>query len=292
LPLFALINWSQPKLKSSNLTSGTVVDGTYIQDHELVVNSTGIASNITIMTGTNRDESGVLIVPTAYPSNETSFTEYFKDNVGLNIDLPANYSLQVPLEPFSVTNNSSPERILNASISITTDGTFTCFDLAKAYSGAKNNAFKAAYVFQFNRTYSASGYTTAWCNAPKTADRPLGDPDGEYYKCHGAEKLVMFGNAVRSGQPDRDGLDVPFMQLVVDYWSAFGRTGDPNPDPDYLAARGYYSSLAQVQSTGKWDPVDAANPTLRLLQWNGAQVPFVQTEQCKALGIPLDTLEV
>ncbi len=37
--------------------------------------------------------------------------------------------------------------------------------------------------------------------------------------------------------PDRDGLNIAFSQLVLDYWSSFVRTGSPNPDPGYLRAR-------------------------------------------------------
>lgn len=83
---------------------------------------------------------------------------------------------------------------------------------------------------------------------------------------------------------------MPFTQVVVDYWAAFARTGDPNSDRAYLAARGYWTSLAQAEKTGRWEAVDAQKPTMRLLQWNGAQVPFVEQSQCEALGLPLGML--
>lgn len=242
------------------------------------------------MTGINRDEAGVLI--DNYPTNGTNFTDYFASQVGKNINLPASAAPSFQEAAFGIADNTVPtlEQIFNASVRIATDGEFTCFELAKAYAGAKNKAFRSTYAFEFNRTYSPSGYTRTWCDAPKTDARPHGDPDREYYKCHASEQLVVFGNAVRAGQPDRDGLDVPFMQLVVDYWSAFARTGDPNPDEKYLRARGYYGTLAQVENTGRWEAVDAQSPTMRLLQWNGAQIPFVEGSQCKALGLPLDML--
>ncbi|KAF3023170.1 hypothetical protein E8E14_014148 [Neopestalotiopsis sp. 37M] len=223
--------------------------------------------------------------------NGTTFATYFEDHVGIDQGLPDNYSLSIPPGPFSFSNGSAPEQVFNATLRVASDGEFVCFDLAKAYSAAKSGAFKAVHVFQFNRTYSPSGYTRTWCDAPKTPERPHGDPDGEYYKCHAGEQLVVFGNIVRSGQPDRDGLDVPFMQLTVDYWASFARTGDPNPDKDYLKALGHYNTLSQIELAGPWESVSYGKPTMRLLQWNGAQVPFVETEQCQALGIPLDTLE-
>lgn len=249
------------------------------------------------MTGINRDEAGVLI--DNYPSNGRNFTEYFANNVGNHFSLPASAAASFQLSAFGTAaaaqSSSSavaatPEQIFNASMRIATDGEFTCFELAKAYAGARNGAFRSTYAFEFNRTYSPSGYTRTWCDAPRTEARPHGDPDGEYYKCHAGEQLLVFGNVRRAGQADRDGLDVPFTQLVVDYWSAFARTGDPNPDRAYLRARGHHASLAQVEATGAWKSVDPLRPTIRLLQWNGAQVPFVEQSQCEALGLPLDML--
>ena len=243
-----------------------------------------------MMTGFNRDEAGVLV--DNYPTNGANFTDYFASNVGNHISLQPSAAASFQVSAFGTLENAvlTPEQIFNASLRIATDGEFTCLELAKAYAGAKNKAFKSTYAFEFNRTYSPSGYTKTWCDAPKTADRPRGDPDGEYYKCHAGEQLIVFGNVRRAGQADRDGLDVPFTQLVVDYWGSFARTGDPNPDKAYLEARGYFASLGQVERSGRWEPVDAQKPTMRLLQWNGAQVPFVEQSQCQALGLPLDML--
>ncbi|KAK6193953.1 hypothetical protein LQW54_011954 [Pestalotiopsis sp. IQ-011] len=264
--------------------NGVVVAGTYLQHDELVVNKPGLASNVSVMTGTNRDECGVYIDEDAYPGNGSTFDAYFRDHVGIDQGLPDNYTHGIPLAPFSVGN--SPAAILNATLRIASDGEFVCLDLAKAYSAARHAAFASVHVFQFNRTYSPAGYTRPWCDAPKTPEKPHGDPDGEYFKCHAGEQLVVFGNAVRAGQPDRDGRDVPFMRLVIEHWAAFARSADPNPDGAHLRARGRYERLAQMDRAGRWEAVDADRPTMRLLQWDGAQVLFVETEQCRALGIP------
>lgn len=241
------------------------------------------------MTGVNRDEVGVQI--NNYPQNGTTFTQYFQNQVRGNFGLSPDFAPSVSLDSFAPVQSPTPEQIFNASLRIATDGVFACFDLAKAYSAEKHSAFKSMYAFQFNRTYSPSGYTKPWCDAPKTTARPHGDPDAEYYKCHAGEQLVVFGNELRAGQPARDEFDVPFMQLVVDYWASFARTGDPNPTEEYLIARGHLNTLDQLRSTGKWLPVSAERPALRLLQWNGGQIPFPETDQCKAIGIPLDILE-
>ncbi|KAK3391303.1 Alpha/Beta hydrolase protein [Podospora didyma] len=281
-----------------NLTTnanGIVVDGIYLTYHELVVNSSSasVATNVSVMVGFNRDEAGVNI--DNYPSNTTTLAEYFNTEVGNHFSMPSNASSILRLvnsTSFPGTAAlSTPAGVFDLAVRIATDAVFTCFGLAKAYSGAKHSAFKSTYVYQFNRTYQTSGYTRPWCIPPKTAARPNGDPDGEYKKCHAGEQMVVFGTERRGGAPDRDGLDVPFMGLVVDYWAAFARTGEPDPDREALKIRGHWSTLKQLEKTGKWEKVDPRNPTLRLLQWNGGQVPFVDGDICKALGAGLDVLE-
>ncbi len=296
----------------TNLTTnvnGAVIDGTYLTEPWLVVNGTStsgnLAANISVMTGVNRDESGVLVDD--YPANGTSYRAYLAAKVGTHFGLPRNasealaavnistaYGIADPDAAIALANSTAAAHIFNASMALATDGEFACFDRAKAYSAARHGAFAATYVYQFNRTYQTSGYTRSWCVPPATAARPHGDPDAEYYKCHAGEQMVVFGTEARAGRPDRDGRDVPFMQLIVDYWAAFARRGDPNPPADYLAVRGHNATLVQVQATGPWAPVKVggtAPPSMRVLQWDGAQVPFGDEARCAALGIPLDVLE-
>lgn len=84
--------------------------------------------------------------------------------------------------------------------------------------------------------------------------------------------------------------DIPFSQLVVDYWTSFARNLDPNPNVDYLRARGYWDSLAAVEASGPWQPVDATKPELMLLQPQSSMAPFPDEVQCAVLGQPFDAL--
>lgn len=292
-----------------NLTTnanGLVIDGTYLTYRELVVNQTAAshATGVAVMVGVNRDESAIDIAADAYPAANDSLAAYFDAQVSRRMPMPDNASSILGLEKvanvsiFAGRNVSSaasgltPAQILSTTARIATDAVFTCYGLAKSYSAAKHGAWNSTYFFSFNRTYSqATGYTRPWCQAPKTVARPDGDPDADYLKCHAGEQMVVFGTERRGGFPDRDGFDVPFMQLVIDYWTAFARTGDPNPQRAYLEARGHTHTLEQTSKTGQWDKVDAANPTMRLLQWNGGQVPFAEGHVCSALGAPLDVFE-
>jgi len=268
-----------------------VIDGTYLTEPHLVVNTTGQASNIAVITGFNRDEAGVLIDDA--PENGTTFAAYAPKALA-RYGLHPGYLASLAPSAFALTNASGPDRILNATSAVSTLGEFGCWDMAKALSGVHHAAFGPTYVYAFNRTYQTGGYTRPWCVPPKDAAHPDGDPEGgEYYKCHAGEQLVTFGNARRAGRPDRDGRDTPFMRLVVDYWAAFARTGDPNPAEEDLSVRGHWDTLERVRSGGKWEAVNTKKPSLRLLQWNGRQMPFAEMDggRCRALGIPLDVLE-
>ncbi|KEY66031.1 hypothetical protein S7711_11094 [Stachybotrys chartarum IBT 7711] len=169
---------------------------------------------------------------------------------------------------------------------------YTCLDRAQAYSAAKNNVFETVYAFNFHRTYSPPPNDNPTCSAPKTAERPFGDPQAEYYRSHGGSQVTMFGNHVRMDMPDRDGLDQDFSRLIVDYFSSFVRTGDPNLKESYLVARGYISTLAQVQAVGMWKEVDHEAPEWMILEWNGSMESFGETNLCSVLEQPLDYWEL
>jgi len=90
---------------------------------------------------------------------------------------------------------------------------------------------------------------------------------------------------------DRDGLDGVFSRRVVDSWSAFARSGDPNPDPRYLEARGF-------EGWGeRWESVEVGagggGEGLKNFLWliDGGMVELGEAEQCAALGLPLDYYE-
>jgi hypothetical protein len=90
------------------------------------------------------------------------------------------------------------------------------------------------------------------------------------------------------GLPARDGNDTPFTQAVVDRWTSFAHTQNPNPDPAYLRIRGYTNTTAEIHASGDWKPVVAADPTMRYLQWPSRQQPLGRNAQCAALDQSID----
>ena len=181
---------------------------------------------------------------------------------------------------------------LNATARFMTDAIFRCMSQSLAFSGAKHKVFPAVYAFEFNRTYQPPQYTNFACDPPKTPSHPHGDPSKEYLKCHAGEIFYIMGSLGRM-LPFHDEADVDFARLIIDYWAAFARSGNPNLDRKFLSARGYTGTLAQIERTSEWQQVSAEQPMLRLLEWGKGErmVPFRDIPQCRALKLPLDYYE-
>jgi carboxylesterase type B len=112
----------------------------------------------------------------------------------------------------------------------------------------------------------------------------------EYFKCHDGDLYFTFGTVRRSGLPYRDKYDAPFQHLVADHWISFGRTFDPNPDVEFLKARGYWDTIGLLQVAGKWSQVDTENPQLMQLQYDPFVRSFVDDMQCCVIDLELSYL--
>ncbi|MCJ1309114.1 hypothetical protein MMC25_002769 [Agyrium rufum] len=262
-----------------------MMDNFFLPTDGLQLDGKGYAASVPLLIGTNRDEGGIDVQYLA------------TDNETLALDTLAaifSYNTSV-IQSSGAFPNPSPKNvslgIFNITARIVTDAGLRCNSQATAYSGSKYHVFPHVYTFEFNRTYQPALFDSSFCDPPKTAQFPLGDANLEYFKCHAGEVSYVFGNLLRLGQPDRDGLDVPFSQLAVDYWSSFVRTGNPNPATGYLEARGYWGTLAQVRKVGQWEAVGGQQAPVRELQWNGAQIPWQDLRQCAVLGYPVTMYE-
>ncbi|SPO06849.1 related to cholinesterase [Cephalotrichum gorgonifer] len=258
------------------------MDGDLIRVTHLPLDGSGLTGDVAFLSGTNRNELGVDVSPLPEDWTVEDVLEAIRDRLGLD----ARPALDSGL--FPLPKDPTPRDLVEWVVRVATDGVYTCMELATNDAAARGGAFADLYSFTFNRTYSPRGYTQPHCDPPATDGFPDGDPSREYLKCHAGEQMIVFGTIIRAGLPDRDGLDVPFMQLVMDYWASFAWTRNPNPAEAYLRARGYHGTLAQVEEVGEWEAAGAEGAKLRLLQWNGKQVEEPETAQCQGLGIPLN----
>lgn len=128
------------------------------------------------------------------------------------------------------------------------------------------------------------------CDAPKTPTHPLGDVSLPYFHCHSGELYYVFGTLGQFGLPFRDLSDLTFSRYILDTWTAFGRTFNPNPEQEWLEARGYVDTLATVKSEESWEPVrkGSKKPLRAFTGGNSISEGWKEVEQCDLVGYPLD----
>lgn len=115
-----------------------------------------------------------------------------------------------------------------------------------------------------------------------------------FISCHSGDLLPVFGTPGYAFRlAPRDEFDIPYVNLLMDHWTSFARTGDPNPSAAYLQTRGY--TTTQSLLSGKhWQQISAANGSgggagLWSLGPEPGMVELDQRgEQCNALGYPID----
>ncbi|KAI1826250.1 cholinesterase [Xylaria intraflava] len=256
------------------VASSLVMDGIYIASTELEL--MGPRLPVHLMMGITRDDGAALI---AYPET-TSQSAYLKS---LRFDNPSASLYPVP----KITNQTLG--LFNMTARLATNGLFRCLDQATAHRALFNDRLSSVYYYEFNRTYQLTNWPQFdVCEPPKSPSHPLGDPTGEYFKCHSGELYYLFGNLVRKGLPMRDEFDLPFEQFVVDSFSSFARTYDPNPDLTYLQARGYSNTTKEIEQSGTWIAATKNHMTKRTLQWPSFQTSFEELDQCEDIGLPFN----
>jgi carboxylesterase type B len=258
-----------------------VVDGVYLQSSELDLDNPSSTAKVPLMIGTMRDDGAAMI---GYPAAGQTLKSFLNETDLPDTIAPSN------LFPVPSTANTTLD-IFNTSSRIATDGMFRCIDEATAQAGSKNHIFPDIYYYEFNRSYQMPGWSpnAPVCNAPITAEFPDGDPSQEYFKCHSGELFYVFASFRRQGLPFRDESDLPFAQYVLDSWASFARTARPTPHLAFLKARGYVNTSREVEAAGGWGPF-GKNRQMRLLQWPSGMRELGELEQCRALGLSLDSL--
>ncbi|TDZ37042.1 Cholinesterase 1 [Colletotrichum spinosum] len=259
-----------------------VVDGKYITSDELQLN--GDPLDVHLMMGITAEDGLPFLV---FPQNGTvPDTTSWLGSQGLP-DPPR--ALFPPMNTTNVTRAA-----LGVGARLATDAMFRCIDQATVYAGLESGVLGSkVYYYEFDRTYQ----TPEWprldiCQAPKTKKYPNGNPESlvNNLRCHSGELLPLFGNLARQGLPFRDEYDLPWQQYIVDTFTSFARTYNPNPDRDFLRARGFDSTLEALEKSGPWEPAVKGDMKIRSIGWpvkNDMVGNFRDLEQCKWLKMPL-----
>lgn len=261
----------------STVARYVVQDGTYVNTPKLILSTrNNSTAHVPVMFGVTRNDGASF---STYPK-----TPIASHSQGLQLALGVNSTwadkiIQSGLFPLVNTGNLTLDSF-NVSQRIATDKIFRCVDQATVYGGLSSRAFAKAYYYQFERTID--GYD------PNTIGQPAGDdPKNPYFRLHGADMPWLFGTLNRIRNPE----DLWSAQLASSNFASFVRSGDPNPSPKYLDARGYDKVIEGVKKFGQWGEVGATKNSgdeIRLLDWPSQSVGFVDVKQCAWLGYPLD----
>ncbi|ANB12758.1 hypothetical protein AWJ20_1027 [Sugiyamaella lignohabitans] len=259
------------------------VDGHYIKESHIDVTGNNYLADVPLIYGSARDDGAPFI---GYPT-----TDDLASSVEQLLSFNSSFTNSIISSGLFPEPGSSIADVYNVSSRLATDVIFRCIDQATINSAVKHRKLSKVFYYQFDRTYNGYDPNNV-CFAPLTASHPYGDPSLPYYRCHSGELYYVFGTLNEFGLHFRDEYDLPFNQLIMDYWTSFFRTGNPNPDPNYLKARGYTGTLQVASANGQWPQFNAQSPEIFLLDAPRAtKSPFVDLEQCQFLGLPLNFYE-
>ncbi|RAL02569.1 carboxylesterase [Aspergillus ibericus CBS 121593] len=151
--------------------------------------------------------------------------------------------------------------VYNASVKISTENNQECPNGAYAMVGASTVAFPSMHV-----AYHQRGYALSYYDFYNLCTFPVGQPDTPYYRCHSSDLYEVFGTYYIYDQPIRVPEDIYYTNAVQDIWGSFARTGNPNVPADYLAARGYESTI-EFFADWHWPEFTASQMVLADLQY-------------------------
>ncbi|KAL1986580.1 hypothetical protein VTN96DRAFT_6158 [Rasamsonia emersonii] len=246
LPAETLLNISQAT------SWETVVDGIYITDLPVAQVSKGrdAINPVHFMTGYMPEEAQSLLEETLAP-NISSFNASLQTLIEVGqIDqaqadaIVASGLWQVPTDYSSV---------YNASVNIATDTIILCYAMEFVEAGVAADAYESLWVYLHQRAYGLSFY-----DYYDLCTFPVGKPETPYYRCHSGDLYEIFGTYYLFDLPLRVAEDIYYTNAVQDMWASFARTGNPNVDDDYLAARGYQSTQ-EFFSKWTWTQYAARN---------------------------------
>ncbi|OJJ43546.1 hypothetical protein ASPZODRAFT_73964 [Penicilliopsis zonata CBS 506.65] len=249
----------------ANIDSGAIVDGIWIANQSVAAAQNGQLNRINYMAG-GMPEEGESLLGTALLPNATDFNTTLYSLVGTDY-YPLEWAELV--EESGLWNNGSNEiNPYNNTINVFTTVHLTCPGEQFIKAAFEADALQSYYYYNNLRAYALSYFDPYdLCTFPVGTEQP-------YYRCHSGDLYQVFGSYYIFDQPIRAPEDIGHTNLQQDLWGAFARTGDPNPEREYLRARGYHDALAlrdeffwEQYQGGEAANLDFPSPYMSALPW-------------------------
>ncbi|KAG9068811.1 hypothetical protein KI688_011097 [Linnemannia hyalina] len=239
--MLAAQNWT-----TNCLVERPTIDGTLIPaEFSDLVKRGHFNSKANIMWGTTRDEAGRFLeayIPVPYPANSSNYQTVFQGLLGqqrqerlIQSGLIEKYGL-----------NSDSQELMNYFY---TSFYFYCPLQYISRQIAAQSTTPHIYNFQFNRGRGIpivdSG--TRFCASDK-------------HICHAKDIIPVFGSGAIAPSTFQTGEDARFARQIIDRWTTFAKTGNPNPSPDLVGVENTNPDVTSIQ----WTPYHAQNPVLEL----------------------------
>jgi len=223
------------------LVERPTIDGVLIHNEfsELVkTNSYNTKANI--MWGTVHDEAG-LFVPQYFPN----VVPIANASSALELVFDANRTAIILSNPMFQPDPSDSDAVRNLFTRAGTEYYFLCPLRYLSRQMAKN---KNTYNFRFNRGRDTPLVGASYCSASTGR------------VCHSADIQPVFASGAAVPGFAQVGDDARFARQVVDRFTTFAKTGNPNPKPGQQGVE-----LTNADVTGlNWLPYDSSNPILEL----------------------------
>ncbi|KAL4879636.1 Alpha/Beta hydrolase protein [Aspergillus karnatakaensis] len=259
-----------------------VQDGKYIHRPALNLGerNSGIA-NVPVIFGNTYNE-GASFIPYS-PDTTSSLLEGITSSLGITRE-QAQRLLDTNLIPTPHTGNLTLDAFTIAD-RIATNTLIRCPNQASLLLGVSSDTLQPSYYYQTFRTmHGLDTHAHGLGNPPPSTTYPHGDPDRPYFRLHASDLPFVFANLPTI----RDSLDLAAAELISAYFAEFVRSGQPNPDPAYLEARGYKSAHDVAMFYERWEPVSGVSGPIMLLDFPSNRGSFWDSELCKELGVPLE----
>lgn len=230
--------------------------------------------------GESRLGPSLQIAPLSLPGSMTAALSRYTDSTPFA-------ALLAPSTSSNDTIHDTAFDVFNVTNHVATLGIFSCYARATAFAASMQSNLNSTYIYQMDRAY-INYEQKPFCDSPITLKYPKGNPYTGL-DCHSGDNAFVFGNL--NHRFIRDEYDYPFARQMVDTWASFARTGNPNPDPDWMRAMGYDLHYG-LHNEGPWTPTSPSNLLQRRLGPIGSgMIPFaggVDAQFCDIMDLPLD----